>query len=141
MHPVSEVWGHVFRRRPRPPKGGALQTGAEFAKHSKQAATNTSTKGRHSKLCGGWTNEVVMSCAKDRDIGLGCTWDTVARTVALSCDGAAFGVVEVRRDSSTDPAILQRKLASQSRAISSLRLALAKAMQRSTADFPNVGQN
>jgi len=70
-----------------------------------------------------------MTCAKDCDIGLGCEWDTVARTVALSCDGVTFGVVEVRRDSPSDPAVLQQRLVSQSKAISSLRLALVRATQ------------
>ncbi len=56
----------------------------------------------------------------------GGKWDAVARALALSPDGAVFGVVEVRRDDPADPAILLRGLARQARVISSLRRALAR---------------
>jgi len=73
---------------------------------------------------------LVMTCTDGRRIDVDGAWDIVARTLALSRDGAIFGVVEVRRDDPADLTLIKQRLARQSRTISSLRLALARATQK-----------
>jgi hypothetical protein len=70
-----------------------------------------------------------MTCTDGRRTNVDGAWDAVGRTLALSCDGAIFGVVEVRRDDPADLTLIKQRLASQTRTISSLRLALARATQ------------
>jgi hypothetical protein len=77
-----------------------------------------------------WTRkELVVTCAYNSEPEVGGGWDIVSRTLALSDKGAIFGFVEVRCDDPTDPAFLLRKLARQSKAISSLRRELAGVAQ------------
>ena len=54
--------------------------GAEFAKHSKRGGTNTFAIEHTKNYAADGRTRLVMTCVKDRDIGPGCAWDTVARS-------------------------------------------------------------